>query len=80
MKNKKDLVSIGLPIVKADYLEQAISCCLCQTYNNIEVIIVNNGKTLEIRKKIKDIVNKYNDKRIKYFENIEHLPMVHNWK
>ena len=73
------LFSVGLPIVKTEFLRQAIKCCLSQSYENIEIIIINNGKTIEIRESIRFIVSEYSDKRIKYYENENQIPIVENW-
>lgn len=41
-------VSIVIPVYNgANYLESAISCALSQTYENLEVIVVNDGSTDE---------------------------------
>lgn len=73
------LVSIGLPVVKANYLKDSIESCLIQTHENIEVIIQNNAKHPNIKTEIRDLVSQYSDPRIKYFETEEQLPMVQNW-
>lgn len=42
--NKKPLVSIVIPVYKgANYLAEAIDSALAQTYQNIEVVVVNDG-------------------------------------
>jgi len=73
------LVSIGLPIVKCDFLKSAIDCCTAQTYFNIEIVVVNNGKTAEIRNEIKRVVNEVTDNRIRYYENTSQLSIIENW-
>lgn len=73
------LISIGLPVVKSDFLIKSIDSCLKQSYNNIEIIIQNNAKDQNIKDEINRIVSKYSDIRIKYFETKKQLPMVQNW-
>ena len=44
MVNKKDLISIGLPVYNCqDYLVSCIKSIINQTYQNWELIIVNDG-------------------------------------
>jgi glycosyltransferase involved in cell wall biosynthesis len=73
------LVSIAIPIVKTDFLEEALNCALTQSYQNIEIIVLNNGKTKETRHSIKQMVVAFRDSRIKYFENEDQLPIIENW-
>lgn len=77
--SNKGLVSIGLPVVKTEFLAYALACCFEQTYSNFEVILVNNGKTPEVRMHIKEVASTYTDSRLKYFENESQIPMVANW-
>ena len=64
-KNFNPLVSIIIPVYGGEkYLRGAIDSALDQTYKNIEIIIVNDGST----DSSEEIVNSYNDKRIRYFK------------
>lgn len=65
MTNKNPLISIITPTYnRSDYLPEAIDSVLCQTYNNFELIIVDDGST----DGTKSLVEAYlSDKRIKYF-------------
>lgn len=59
-------ISIGIPAYKTNeiLLREAINCILAQTFNNFELIIVNDGADENTKKTIQS----YNDQRIKYFE------------
>ncbi len=69
-----DLVSIIIPTYKnIDKLPFAIKSVVTQTYQNIEIIIVDDNNPNDIfREKTKQIVESYSckDKRIKYIQNI----------
>lgn len=75
----KPLVSIGLPVVKTEFLEESIRSCLSQSYDNFELIIQNNAKHKSEKGRIKNIVSKFIDSRISYFENEVQIPMIQNW-
>ncbi len=62
----KPLVSIVIPLYNgSNYVEEAIKCALAQTYENIEIVVVNDGSTDEGAGRA--ICEKYAD-RIVYFE------------
>ena len=61
----KPLVSIVIPVFNgASFLNQAIDSALNQTYQNIEIIVVNDGS--EDEGKTEAIAKSYGDK-IRYF-------------
>jgi len=62
MKNPK--VSIIIPVYNgANYLAEAIDSVLAQTYDNIEIIVVNDGST----DNTEEIIKRYKDK-IRYYK------------
>ena len=65
------MISIGLPVYKPDYLDKAIGSVLCQTYEDFELIIINDKSPYNVEK----IINKYKDPRIRYYENKKNLGM-----
>ncbi|KKR31281.1 MAG: Glycosyl transferase family 2 [Candidatus Gottesmanbacteria bacterium GW2011_GWC2_39_8] len=64
LNNRKPLVSIIMPVYNAgDFLWEAITSVLKQTYANFELIAINDGSTDKSLKMLKAIAKK--DKRIK---------------
>lgn len=65
-KNNKPLVSIIIPVYNgSNYMQEAIDSALAQDYDNLEVIVINDGSTDD--GKTREIAKSYGDK-IKYFE------------
>ena len=63
----KPLVSIVIPVYNgSNYMAEAIDSALSQTYENIEVVVVNDGSRDNSSKIIKELAEKY--KNILYFE------------
>lgn len=70
--------SVVIPAYKVNYLKEAIDSILNQTYNDYEIVIVNDASPYNI----KNIIGLYNDDRIRYFENKENcgaINVVDNW-
>ncbi len=71
-------ISITIPAYKSAYLADAIESCLKQTYNNFEIIIVDDASPEDLY----SIVSQYNDIRIHYYRNEKNygvLNVVDNW-
>jgi len=67
-------VSVVLPTYNgAKYIRQSIDSCLKQTYSNIELIIVDDGSTDETF----EIIDSYEDKRIKFIEHKKNRGLPH---
>ena len=63
MKNK-DKISIIVPIYNTGkYLKKCIDSLINQTYDNLEIILINDGS----KDNSSETIKSYNDKRIKYF-------------
>ena len=66
----KPLVSIILPTYNGSkYIRQSIESCLCQTYDNIELIIVDDCSTDDTPKIIREFA--HSDKRVRLIQNSE---------
>lgn len=70
--------SITIPAYKQKYLSEAIESCLAQTYQEFEVIIVDDASPEDL----KSVVDKFDDTRIRYYRNEKNcgaLNVVDNW-
>lgn len=70
--------SITIPAYKKTYLKECIDSILAQTYDDFEIVIVDDCSPEDL----KAIVDKYNDKRIRYYRNEQNygaLNVVDNW-
>lgn len=64
--SNKPLVSVLMPVFNGEkYIWQAIDSILQQTFNDFELVIVNDGSTDQSIK----IINSYHDPRIKLYQN-----------
>jgi glycosyltransferase involved in cell wall biosynthesis len=57
--------SILIPVYKSKYLKECIDSILMQTFNNFELIILNDDSPEDID----NIVSSYQDNRIRYYKN-----------
>ncbi len=70
-------VSVLIPTYNmACFLDEAIESVLTQTFEDFELIVMDNAST----DNTEDIVNKYlGDVRVKYFRNNLNVGMTKNW-
>lgn len=64
MKNK-DLISVVVPCYNTlKYIDRCLDSLINQTYDNIEILVIDDGSKDNLKEHIS---GKYNDERIKYF-------------
>ncbi|MBO7413303.1 MAG: glycosyltransferase family 2 protein [Fibrobacter sp.] len=63
--HSQPLVTIAIPAYKADFIREAISSALNQSYSNIELVIVDDCSP----EKIDIVVKEFSDPRIHYYRN-----------
>lgn len=75
--NNPELVSVLIPTYNyARFLDEAIQSVFGQSYQNFELIIVDNNSTDNTT----EIVSKYlNDPRVSFYKNKKNLGLVGNW-
>lgn len=75
----KDITfSVTIPAYKDRYLKETIDSVLTQTYQNYEIVIVNDASPYDLD----HIVSQYDDTRIRYFKNEKNCGaknVVDNW-
>lgn len=70
--------SVTIPAYKDRYLKETIDSVLAQTYQNYEIVIVNDASPYDLD----SIVSQYDDPRIRYFKNEKNCGaknVVDNW-
>lgn len=78
MSNNNPIISVAIPAYKSEFLSEAIDSILDQTIQDFELIIVNDASPHPID----EVVNKYQDSRIRYYCNAVNLGTkdpVANW-
>lgn len=74
---QKPMVTIAIPVYNGErFIKQAIDSVLNQTYKDFILKIFDNYST-DITS---EIINFFNDKRIKYIKNKKNIGMLPNWK
>ncbi len=72
--------TIGLPITKTKYLQEALDGISSQTYSDFELIIKNNASTPETIAEIRNMCSGWIGKEnVQYFESEKHLGMTANF-
>ncbi|MBR8832397.1 MAG: hypothetical protein N5P05_001861 [Chroococcopsis gigantea SAG 12.99] len=76
--NQSPLVTLAVPTYQGEkFLEEALSTAIAQTYNNIEIIISDDG-SLDDTLKIATAFQEKSAREFKIFSH-ERLGLVHNW-
>ena len=78
MRFNTPLVSICMPVYNTvKYFKEAVECFLNQTYDNLEIIIVDNNSTDGTWELIEDRFK--GNPRIRIFRNLSNIGMAPNW-
>jgi len=78
MIKQQPLFSFVLPAYKAQFLKEAIASILSQTYQNFELVIVDDASPEDLE----SIVSEFNDSRVRYYrneQNIGGMDLVKQW-
>lgn len=78
-KNRKPLVSVVIPVYNSEsFLSESLDSCLFQTYQNLEVICVNNNSSDGSAKILEDYQRKFPHKVRIFFEEKLGAPYARN--
>ncbi len=76
----KDLISIIVPVYNVeDYIERCLKSLVKQTYQNIEIIVINDGSPDDSQKIVDEFVKKYPDKVFSYMKENGGLADARNY-
>lgn len=78
MIKQQPLFSFVLPAYKAQFLKEAIASILSQTYQNFELVIVDDASPEDLE----SIVSEFNDSRVRYYRNEQNIggtDLVKQW-
>lgn len=76
LSENNPLISVCIPTYNnARYIGKTLESIINQTYKNIEIIVSDNASTDNTH----EIVNSFQDSRIKYFKNSEPIISLANW-
>jgi glycosyltransferase involved in cell wall biosynthesis len=76
MVNENPLVSVCIPCYNAEkYIAETLDSVICQTYQNLEIIVCDDESTDNTLK----IIQSYKDPRIKLFSNEQNLGLIGNY-
>ena len=78
MNNSNPKFSVTIPAYKDKYLKETIDSILAQTYEDYEIVIVNDASPYDLD----SIAGQYSDPRIHYFKNAKNCGarnVVDNW-
>ena len=72
--------SICIPTYnRSELITKAIESVVSQTYNDFELIIIDNNSDYIHRKKLKDFLEKLDNPLIKFVQNDSNIGMFNNW-
>ena len=75
--SKKPELSVILPVYNCEnYISKSIESILCQTYQNFELIIVNDNSSDKSLKIIKNYIKKNQNFHIKLFNNKKNIGLA----
>ena len=67
------LVSVLLPVYNAEkYIGESLKSILDQSYQNLEIIIIDDGST----DRSAEIINSFEDQRVRYLRNETNIRLI----